>query len=139
MKKNTLFLIAMVCLVAGAALAFYAIRTHAGNKTCITILHVNDTHSQLEPVRSGEYAGLGGELERAAYIDSVRRADGPGNVLVLHAGDYFQGSSYFSEFGGNVEIQALNVVKYDAVTLGNHEFDNGLEALGERLSSLECP
>ena len=139
MKKSTLFLIATVCILAGAALSIFVVRGFADRRATITILHVNDSHSQLEPVRSGEYAGMGGALERAAYIDSVRRADGPGNVLVLHAGDYFQGSSYFSEFGGTVEIQDLNAVKYDAVTLGNHEFDNGLEALGERLSSLECP
>lgn len=139
MKKSSLFAIAAVCLLAGIAVAFYAVKLFNAQKASITIIHVNDTHSQLEPVRSGEYAGMGGELERAAYIDSVRTADGPENVLVLHAGDYFQGSSYFSEYGGTVEIQTLNAVKYDAVTLGNHEFDNGLEALGERLSSLECP
>ena len=139
MKKSSLFAIAAVCLLAGVAVAFYAVKLFNAQKASITIIHVNDTHSQLEPVRSGEYAGMGGELERAAYIDSVRTADGPENVLVLHAGDYFQGSSYFSEYGGTVEIQTLNAVKYDAVTLGNHEFDNGLEALGERLSSLECP
>ena len=139
MRKNVLFIIATVCILAGAALAFFVVKNFTARKACITIIHVNDTHSQLEPVRSGEYAGMGGELERAAYIDSVRIADGPSNVLVLHAGDYFQGSSYFTEFGGTVEVQALNAVKYDAVTLGNHEFDNGLEALGERLSSLECP
>ncbi len=105
----------------------------------LTILHVNDTHSHLEPERTGEFAGMGGALERAAYIDSVRKADGPENVLLLHAGDFSQGSSYFSEFGGMVEVEILNDLKYDAVTLGNHEFDNGIEALGERLSSLEVP
>ena len=139
MKKSTLFLIATVCILAGAALAILVARSFSDRRVTVTILHVNDSHSQLEPVRSGEYAGMGGALERAAYIDSVRRADGSSNVLVLHAGDYFQGSSYFSEFGGIVEIQDLNAIHYDAVTLGNHEFDNGLEALGERLSSLECP
>ena len=139
MKKSTLFLIATVCILAGAALTIFVARSFSDRGATITILHVNDSHSQLEPVRSGEYAGMGGALERAAYIDSVRRADGPSNVLVLHAGDYFQGSSYFSEFGGIVEIQDLNAIHYDAVTLGNHEFDNGLEALGDRLSSLECP
>ena len=139
MKKSTLFTIATVCLIAGAAIAFYTVRKYGSHKPVLTILHVNDSHSQLEPVRSGEYAGMGGALERAAYIDSVRRADGPSNVLVLHAGDYFQGSSYFSEFGGVVEIQDLNAIHYDAVTFGNHEFDNGLEALGERISSLESP
>ena len=105
----------------------------------LTILHVNDTHSHLEPERTGEFAGMGGALERAAYIDSVRKADGPENVLLLHAGDFSQGSSYFSEFGGMVEVEILNELKYDAITLGNHEFDNGIEALGERLSSLEVP
>ena len=139
MKKSTLFLIATVCILAGAALTIFVARSFSDRRATITILHVNDSHSQLEPVRSGEYAGMGGALERAAYIDSVRRADGTSNVLVLHAGDYFQGSSYFSEFGGIVEIQDLNAIHYDAVTLGNHEFDNGLEALGDRLPSLECP
>ena len=139
MKKNTLFVIATVCILAGAALAFYVVKSVAARKACITILHVNDSHSQLEPVRSGEYAGMGGALERAAYIDSVRTADGRDNVLVLHAGDFFQGSAYFSEFGGTVEIQDLNAIGYDAVTLGNHEFDNGIEALGEALSGCEVP
>ena len=105
----------------------------------LTIVHVNDSHSNMEPIRVGEDAGLGGAIERAAYIDSVRKADGPENVLVLHAGDFWQGSCYFSEFKGTVEVDDLNIIRYDAVTLGNHEFDNGLEALGERLSSLECP
>lgn len=108
-------------------------------KVTLTILHVNDTHSNLEPIRSGEFAGMGGALERTAYIDSVRQADGPDHVLVLHAGDFSQGTSYFSEFGGTVEGQVMNAVHYDAVTLGNHEFDNGIEALGARLSSLEMP
>ena len=105
----------------------------------LTIVHVNDTHSQLEPVRADDLAGTGGVLERVAYIDSVRKADGPENVLLLHAGDFWQGTCYFSEFGGTVEVDIINQIKYDAVTLGNHEFDNGLEALGERLSSIEVP
>ena len=105
----------------------------------LTILHVNDTHSQMEPVRSGAYAGMGGVLERAAFIDSVRVADGVENVLLLHAGDFCQGTTYFTEFKGALEVQALNALGYDAVTLGNHEFDNGLEALGALLSGVEAP
>lgn len=105
----------------------------------LTILHVNDTHSQMEPVRSGEYAGMGGALERAAYIDSVRQADGPQNVLLLHAGDFCQGTSYFSELGGQVETRILNAIGYDVITLGNHEFDNGIEALGQVLSGVNMP
>lgn len=105
----------------------------------LTILHVNDTHSHMEPVRSGEYAGMGGALERAAYIDSVRTADGPENVLLLHAGDFCQGTSYFSELGGKVETRVLNAIGYDVITLGNHEFDNGIEALGQVLSGVNMP
>lgn len=139
MSKKTLYVFAAVIVVLFAGVGYLAGKALFGHRTTITILHVNDTHSQLEPVRSGEYAGMAGVLERAAYIDSVRVADGRDNVLVLHAGDYWQGSAYFTEFDGTVEVQALNAIGYDAVTLGNHEFDNGLEALGEKLSSLECP
>lgn len=104
----------------------------------LTILHVNDTHSHLE-VEKTDHAGMGGVLERAAFIDSVRKADGKDNVLLLHAGDFSQGSSYFTEFGGQLEVQQLNALGYDVVTLGNHEFDNGIEALGERLAGLDAP
>ena len=139
MSKKTLYVFAAVIVVLFAGVGYLAGKALFGHRTTITILHVNDTHSQLEPVRSGEYAGMAGVLERAAYIDSVRVADGRDNVLVLHAGDSWQGSAYFTEFDGTFEVQALNAIGYDAVTLGNHEFDNGLEELGEKLSSLECP
>lgn len=108
-------------------------------KRQLTIIHLNDSHSHDEVERSGDFMGRGGALERAAYIDSVRKADGPENVLLLHAGDFSQGSSYFSEFRGQIEVQLLNANHYDAVVLGNHEFDNGIEALGDLLESLEAP
>ena len=104
----------------------------------LVILHSNDTHSHFEPVAAGGNAGLGGIIERAAFLDSVRRAAGPENVLLLHAGDFSQGTTYFSELHGDMEIRALNAMGYDVVTLGNHEFDNGLEDLARRLSSLEA-
>ena len=105
----------------------------------LTILHVNDTHSHLEPERAGERKGLGGVIERAAYRDSVVKADGKRNVLLLHAGDFSQGTSYFSVLGGDIEIDLINAMKYDCVTLGNHEFDNGVDELARRLSSIKCP
>ena len=128
-------------IVVGLAVLGWCIwvGAHKPAPHALTILHVNDTHSHMEPVRSGEYAGLGGALERAAYIDSVRSADGAENVLLLHAGDFVQGTSYFTEFGGSVEVSVLNALGYDVVTLGNHEFDNGIEALGDLLSGLEMP
>lgn len=141
MKRDTIIKIALV--VAGLAALGYCVYTgyRLGQREVrhLTILHVNDTHSHMEPDKSGEYIGQGGILERAAYIDSVRVADGAGNVLLLHAGDYSQGSSYFNEFGTAYMVKALNALQYDVITLGNHEFDNGIEALGEALSACEMP
>ena len=133
-----LFICLSVALAAGVGY-FWKTRKAAEPDTHLVILHTNDTHSHFEPVRDDEYPGMGGIIERAAYLDSVRVAEGPENVLLLHAGDFSQGTTYFSELGGNLEVQALNAMKYDVVTLGNHEFDNGLEDLGRRLSSLEMP
>ena len=139
MRKSTIIILGIAFLALGALIGYTAGKKWMRERASLTILHVNDTHSHMEPIRSGDYAGMGGALERAAYIDSVRKADGPENVLLLHAGDFWQGTTYFSEYKGDVEIQVMNALHYDAVTLGNHEFDNGLEALGEKLSSLECP
>ncbi len=105
----------------------------------LTIVHFNDTHSHLEPERTGEYKGLGGVIERAAYLDSVVRADGRRNVLLLHAGDFDQGTSYYTVFNGNLEVSIINAMKYDCITLGNHEFDNGVEDLAARLKEIKCP
>jgi len=138
MKKFLAYLLLLVCLfVLGLGAGNWWRSSHAKHK--LTILHVNDTHSYLEPVRTGDLAGLGGALERAAYIDSVMKADGAENVLLLHAGDFCQGTSYFAEFGAPLMVQVLNAVHYDAATLGNHEFDNGIEGLDAALAGCEVP
>lgn len=103
----------------------------------LIIIHTNDTHSHFEPVRGGNYDGLGGVVERAAFIDSVRAAEGEDRVLLLHAGDFSQGSPYFSELKGDMEPRIINDLHYDCVTLGNHEFDNDIEELCRRLKMLE--
>lgn len=110
-----------------------------GEKRRLTIVHTNDTHSHLDPLRSGEYAGLCGAVERACYVDSLRKADGKDRVLLVDAGDFEQGTPYFTLFGGKVEIGSLNAMRYDAVTLGNHEFDNGTDDLARRLKWFKCP
>ena len=120
-------------LILAAAMSF------AASAQDLKILHFNDTHSHIDPERSGTNAGLGGVIEQAAYIDSVRCAAGRKNVLLLHAGDFSQGSSYFTELKGNIEIDVLNAMKFDAVCLGNHEFDNGMEELARRVRNLELP
>lgn len=127
MKKFFAIIIAVICLMG------------CNCKRELTIIHVNDTHSHFEPLRSGADDGRGGIIERAAFIDSVRAAKGKNNVLLLHAGDFSQGTTYFSELHGDLEIECMNAIGYDVATLGNHEFDNGLEDLGRRLASLNCP
>ena len=105
----------------------------------LTIMHFNDTHSHLEPERAGKSAGRGGVIERAALVDSVRNAVGRRNFLLLHAGDFNQGTSYYTTLGGMLEVGLVNALGYDVLTLGNHEFDDGIEHLGRRLAGLKCP
>lgn len=97
--------------------------------TPLVLLHTNDTHSQLEPYRSDEKynADMAGIVRRAALIREVRSKEP--NVLVVDAGDFVQGTPYFNLFHGDAEISLMNKVGLDAITLGNHEFDNGIPFL----------
>ena len=99
--------------------------------TELTILHTNDTHSHIFPVNNGKYKGFGGMAQRAQLIKDIRKDNR--NVLLLDAGDIFQGTPYFNFFGGEVEYKLMSMMKYDAVTLGNHDFDNGIEGLNKQL------
>lgn len=105
----------------------------------LTILHLNDTHSHIEPEKMGDVKGHGGVIEQSIYISEVRKEMGEQNVLLLHAGDFSQGTSYFTQLDGQIEIDLINTFGYDVVTLGNHEFDNGPAVLAKRLVQLECP
>ena len=98
----------------------------------LVILHTNDSHSQMEPQSSGQSAGLGGVERRAAYIAEMQK-EYRGRVIVLDGGDYNQGTPYFNLFGGKMEVELMNAMGYDAVALGNHEFDNGQKDLAKRL------
>lgn len=104
----------------------------------LVILHLNDTHSHVDAERSGKHAGRGGAIEQAAYIDDVRQEQGKKNVLLLHAGDFSQGTSYFTELNGDIEIDLMNAMGFDVITIGNHEFDNGIDELARRLGNLEA-
>jgi len=99
----------------------------------LTILHTNDTHSQVEPKKTGE----GGYARRMGVINQERKIDK--NLLLVDAGDFSQGSPYFNFFHGRVEVEAMNYMRYDAATLGNHEFDNGLDTLAEILKLAQFP
>jgi 5'-nucleotidase len=88
--------------------ALAAVSAVAVNAQDLVILHLNDTHSHIDPERSGKNAGHAGVIETAAYIDQVRAEEGRKNVLLLHAGDFSQGTSYFTELNGDMEIDVLN-------------------------------
>lgn len=90
----------------------------------LVILHTNDTHSRIEPFDSGEFQGLGGISSRKTLIDSVRKEEK--HVLLLDAGDIFQGTPYFNLYQGALEMKAMSMLGYDAGTLGNHDFDLGI-------------
>lgn len=102
------------------------------SETVITILHTNDTHSQIDPLPENDtHAGKGGVARRATLVKRIRK-ENP-NTLLLDAGDVFQGTPYFNFFKGEVEYKAMSAIGYDAGTLGNHEFDNGVDALAAAL------
>jgi len=103
----------------------------------LTILHTNDMHSHIHPFTSGRNKGLGGMAERAALIKQIRKQEE--HVLLLDAGDIFQGTPYFNFYGGELEFKLMSEMKYDAVTLGNHDFDNGLEGLKKQLPHANFP
>ena len=99
----------------------------------LVILHTNDTHSQIEPVRVGRDKNQGGVERRLQYFNAMREQYGKKNVLILDAGDFNQGTPYFTMAHGDLEMDLVNALGYDVLTLGNHEFDNGQEDLARRL------
>jgi len=103
------------------------------NYTRVTILHTNDVHSRIDPfpMDGSRNQGLGGAARRAVLIKKLRKEEK--NVLLFDAGDAVQGTPYFNLFGGDVEIDLMNKMGYDAATLGNHEFDNGIKGFMDQL------
>jgi 5'-nucleotidase len=101
----------------------------SSRETLITILHTNDTHSQIDPLPDNDkqYGGKGGVARRATLVKRVRK-ENP-NTLMIDAGDVFQGTPYFNFYKGEVEYKSMSLIGYDVVTLGNHDFDNGVDAL----------
>jgi 5'-nucleotidase len=105
----------------------------------IVILHTNDTHSRIEPIPSTDNSApnMGGVVRRATYIDLVRKDNK--NVLLFDSGDLLQGTPYFNLFKGKIEIEAMNMMHYDAATIGNHEFDYGLDVLEKVVKKAKFP
>ena len=118
----------------GTAAAFSGLSAYAQSNlllekgfTKLTILYTNDQHSRIEPFpeNDAKYSGEGGFSKRASFIEKTRSEDE--NVLLLDAGDIFQGTPYFNYYHGEIEYKLMSLMGYDAVTFGNHDFDMGCE------------
>ncbi|MBP1617475.1 MAG: UshA like [Bacteroidetes bacterium] len=120
-------------------LLFVGFSLQAQTTKKVVIIHTNDTHSRIEPLpnNGNPNPNTAGVVRRATYIDQVRKENK--NVLLLDAGDFVQGTPYFNLFKGEVEIGAMNRMKYDAGTLGNHEFDYGLDVLAQIVKKANYP
>jgi 5'-nucleotidase len=99
----------------------------------ITILHTNDVHSHIDPFPENHprNPSMGGVAKRANIIEQIRKEEA--NVLLLDAGDIFQGTPYFNYYGGELEFKLMSMMKYDLATLGNHDFDNGIDGFYAQL------
>lgn len=107
--------------------------------TKLTILHTNDVHSHIEPfpINDPKHPGLGGAARRAEAISQIRNREK--NVLLLDAGDIFQGTPYFNKYGGELDFKLMSLMQYDAATIGNHDFDNGLNGFKSMLPHANFP
>lgn len=127
----------LILLVTLLYIPFLLLFSQQNNK--LVILHTNDTHSQLEPTAPDAVRNpdMGGYARRLGVINQVREQEP--NVLLVDAGDFSQGTPYYNFFKGRVEVQGINRMAYDAVTLGNHEFDNGMDTLAAILKLADFP
>ncbi|MGL6037516.1 MAG: bifunctional metallophosphatase/5'-nucleotidase [Soonwooa sp.] len=105
----------------------------------LTILHTNDQHSRIEPFDASysKNPNQGGFARRASLVQQIRNQEN--NVLLLDSGDIFQGTPYFNFFGGELEFKLMSMMKYDAATMGNHDFDNGLAGFLKVLPNAKFP
>lgn len=123
-----------------AGLITSAVPLQAQETKHLYVLHTSDTHSRIEPFPADSPnpdAGLGGVARKAAFIKEYRKQH-PG-ALLLDCGDISQGTPYYNMYKGEVEIRAMNLMEYDAMAIGNHEFDYGMENLARVFRMAEFP
>ena len=133
MIYKSVFRYLLVCLIG-----IIMVACNGRQKQTIIILHTNDTHSQIEPLEEGKRDEFcGGYARRMGYIQQMRN-EHP-DLIVLDAGDFSQGTPYYNFYHGRVEIDAMNRMQYDAITLGNHEFDYGVDTLAAVLQLAHFP
>jgi 5'-nucleotidase len=111
----------------------------SGELKRLTVMHTNDMHCHIDPYpeSNAEYSGRGG-LVRIASVVAQARKENP-NLLLLDAGDMFQGTPYFNYFKGDLMLKLMSRMGYDAGTIGNHEYDNGLEGIASALRYAQFP
>ncbi|MBF0695494.1 MAG: metallophosphatase [Flavobacterium sp.] len=115
-------------LASGLAFSGFSAKTKK-----LTVLHTNDVHSYVDPFPADHprTPNQGGVARRAALIEKIRAE--AENVLLLDAGDIFQGTPYFNYYGGALELKLMSMLKYDLATMGNHDFDNGIDGFHAQL------
>ncbi len=128
MQRNAALLLALVL-----SLALIAPLGAQEDSYELTIMHTNDVHAEHEPGRSGD----GGAARQATVVRQIR--DEVANHLLLDGGDRFTGTLFHIQWLGQDSAQIMNMIGYDAMTLGNHEFDNGDEVLAAFVDALEFP
>lgn len=133
MKRRSFVKTSIAGSLAIATSGFPLSAAAAHELTQVTILHTNDVHSRVEPfpMDGSRNEGKGGASRRASLIKSIRAKEE--HVLLLDAGDIFQGTPYFNFFGGELEFKLMSEMGYDAATIGNHDFDGGIEGLHKQL------
>lgn len=137
-RKN--FLRQTLYLVGFGALANSPVKVFArGLPKKLTVLHTNDWHSRIDPFPAIDknYGGMGGAALRAAVINRIRKEEG--EILLLDSGDIFQGTPYFNFYGGEPEFKLMSQMGYDCATLGNHDFDNGIDGFVKQLPHANFP
>ncbi len=123
--------------LASGSIPFSVLDDH--DITRLTILHTNDVHSRVEPfpMDGSRNEGQGGVSRRATLVERIRNSED--NVLLFDCGDIFQGTPYFNFFGGELELKLMSELKYDACTIGNHDFDGGIDGLHDQMPNANFP
>ena len=131
MKRISIYCLLMFCALLTAS---------AQQTKQLVILHTSDTHSRIEPIdphAADRYAGMGGVVRRATFLKDFRA--GNPDVLLFDCGDISQGTPYYNLFQGEVEVKMMNLMGYDAMTIGNHEFDFGLDNMARLFRMADFP
>ncbi|MDC0378262.1 metallophosphoesterase, partial [Flavobacteriaceae bacterium] len=131
MKRRNFLKYIKSSTIFGLTLPLTGFKSSSNDLKKITILHTNDVHSHIDPFPGNDpiNPNSGGVIARSNLINSIKK--GNPNTLVLDAGDVFQGTPYFNFFEGEVELKLMSKMGYNASTLGNHEFDNGIDKLAK--------